>query len=133
MLRVLPLALALLLAAASVAEGKLYFEEPKPERMSLRQKAKAMDGFVRSSIECVAKVVDADERYRTQPHKRGDLIVEAVGNCYLVVRTMVNRYDRYFGEGVGEVFLMGPFLDLLPHAVRQWISEHGTGPPLAEY
>jgi len=27
---------------------------------------------------------------------------------------MIAAYDRYFGEGSGEEFFMGPYLDLLP-------------------
>jgi len=33
------------------------------------------------------------------------------------VRAMIYAYDRYYGEGSGEAFFMGPYLDVLPKAV----------------
>ena len=30
---------------------------------------------------------------------------------------MIDAYDRYYGEGTGEAFFMGPYLDVLPKAV----------------
>ncbi len=30
---------------------------------------------------------------------------------------MIDTYDRYYGEGTGEAFFMGPYLDVLPKAV----------------
>jgi len=30
---------------------------------------------------------------------------------------MIAAYDRYYGDGSGEAFLMGPYLDVLPRAV----------------
>jgi len=35
---------------------------------------------------------------------------------------MVDAYDRYYGEGAGEAFFMGPYLDVLPKAAAT-----GTG------
>jgi len=36
---------------------------------------------------------------------------------------MIEAYDRYFGDGEGEVFFMGPNLDLLPSAVSKWVRD----------
>ena len=33
---------------------------------------------------------------------------------------MIDGYDRYFGEGAGEAFFMGPYLDVLPTVVTKW-------------
>ena len=30
---------------------------------------------------------------------------------------MIDAYDSYYGEGSGEAFFMGPYLDVLPKAV----------------
>jgi hypothetical protein len=30
---------------------------------------------------------------------------------------MIDAYDRFFGDGAGEAFFMGPYLDALPAAV----------------
>jgi hypothetical protein len=32
---------------------------------------------------------------------------------------MIDAYDEYFGDGKGEAFFMGPYLDVLPRAVME--------------
>jgi hypothetical protein len=39
------------------------------------------------------------------------------------VRALIEAYDRYFGEGEGEAFFMGPYLDVLPSAVSKWVRD----------
>ena len=36
---------------------------------------------------------------------------------------MIEAYDRYFGDGEGEAFFMGPYLDVLPIAVSKWVQD----------
>ena len=43
--------------------------------------------------------------------------------CVGSVRAMIEAYDRYFGDGNGEAFFMGPYLDILPTAVTQWAKD----------
>ena len=43
--------------------------------------------------------------------------------CLGAVRTMIDAYDRYFGEGAGEAFFSGPYLDVLPGAVGKWVGD----------
>ena len=73
---------------------------------------------MRSATECIARTVAADPRFRQGPHTElGDLIVASVPSCVGPVRAMIDGYDRYFGDGTGEAFFMGPYLDALPAAV----------------
>ena len=60
-----------------------------------------------------------DPRFRKQaPHTElGDIIVASVPSCVGAVRAMIDAYDRHFGDGTGEAFFMGPYLDALPAAV----------------
>jgi hypothetical protein len=44
-------------------------------------------------------------------------------SCAIHVRIMIEAYDRYFGEGEGEAFFMGPYLDVLPSAVSKWVRD----------
>jgi hypothetical protein len=46
-----------------------------------------------------------------------------MSNCVVPVRAMIDAYDRYFGEGEGEAFFMGPYLDVLPSAVGKWVRD----------
>ena len=50
--------------------------------------------------------------------KIGDLIVDYMPACLTPVRAMIDAYDRYYGDGAGEAFFMGPYLDVLPKAVE---------------
>ena len=60
----------------------------------------------------------ADPRYGGKSGVQlGDLIVDSMPSCLTPVRAMIDAYDRYYGDGSGEAFFMGPYLDLLPKAV----------------
>ena len=72
--------------------------------------------------------VGADPRLNKKitPTGLGDLIVDAVPPCMTQVRAMIDAYDRSFGEGTGETFFLGPYLDVLPTAVSKAVI--GTAP-----
>jgi hypothetical protein len=64
------------------------------------------------------RAVVADPRYATKPPTEpGDLIVDSMPSCAGPVRAMIDAYDRYYGEGAGQAFFMGPYLDVLPKVV----------------
>ncbi len=44
-------------------------------------------------------------------------------SCVTPVRAMIDAYDRYFGDGTGEAFFMGPYLDVLPAVVNRWVPD----------
>jgi hypothetical protein len=104
----------------SVAAGPtLDHDGAAVRQMSLQQKTAAVQALVRSATECIARNVAAHPRFRKQaPNTElGDLIVASVPSCVTPVRAMIDAYDRYFGDGTGEAFFMGPYLDALPAAV----------------
>jgi len=78
---------------------------------------------VRSATECIARAVVTDVRFRSGDVALSDLIVESMPACLGPVRAMIDAYDRYFGDGTGEAFFMGPYLDVLPAAVNKWAAE----------
>jgi hypothetical protein len=88
-------------------------------QLSMQQKNAAVQALVRSATECIARTVAAHPRFQKQaPHADlGNLIVASVPSCVEPVRAMIDAYDRYFGDGTGEAFFMGPYLDALPTAV----------------
>jgi hypothetical protein len=49
--------------------------------------------------------------------------VDSVPSCVDAVRAMIDAHDRVFGEGAGETFFLGPYLDALPEAIRRLIGE----------
>jgi hypothetical protein len=87
--------------------------------LSAQQKAAATEPLVRSATECIVRAVIADPRYAKPKAQIGDLIVDSVPACLARVRAMIDAYDRYYGEGTGEAFFMGPYLDVLPRAVTE--------------
>jgi hypothetical protein len=89
-------------------------------RLSPEQKSAVTQPLVRSATECIVRAIVADPRYATNaPAELGDLIVATMPSCVAPVRAMIDAYDRYYGEGSGEAFFMGPYLDVLPKAVAQ--------------
>ena len=86
--------------------------------LSAQQKNAATQPLVRSATECIIRAVIAYPRYGTGPATElGDLIVASMPVCLKPVRAMIDAYDRYYGEGSGEAFFMGPYLDVLPKAI----------------
>ena len=117
--------LATLAAAAlivSAATGPNVEPRPVPI-LSLQQKSAAMQPLVRSATDCIARTVSADPRLGQRSADLGDLIVASMSSCSAQVRAMIDAYDRHFGDGEGEAFFMGPYLDVLPVAVSRWIRD----------
>jgi hypothetical protein len=88
-------------------------------QMSVRQKDAALLPLVQRATECIVHQVSADPRYKTElrPDEINDLIVDSIASCERAVRTMISAHDRMYGNGSGEAFLLGPYLDVLPAAV----------------
>lgn len=85
---------------------------------SPQEKVAATQPLVRSATECIVRAVVADPRFGARPEAQlGDLIVDSMPSCVAPVRAMIDAYDRYYGEGSGEAFFMGPYLDVLPRVV----------------
>jgi hypothetical protein len=103
--------------AVSIATGPAAGPTAMPS-MSAQQKSAAVQPLVRSATECIARAVRADPRFGHGD--LGDMIVDTMPRCTAQVRAMIDAYDRYFGNGAGETFFLGPYLDVLPSAVSRW-------------
>jgi methionine aminopeptidase len=115
-----PLAAAALVVAT--ATGPIAEPRLSPN-LSTEQKSAAMQPLMRSATECIARAVSANPRFGQRNSELGDLIVASMSGCTTQVRAMIEAYDRYFGDGEGEVFFMGPYLDVLPAAVTKWVRD----------
>jgi hypothetical protein len=98
----------------AVATGPL--DDPMGlDHLSPRQKDAATETLVKSATDCIVHAVFANPRYSaTGAAELGDLIVASMPSCVTPVRAMIDGYDQYYGEGSGEAFFMGPYLDALP-------------------
>ena len=114
-----PLAGAVLVM--SIAPGPVIEPQGSMTQMTAQQKNAAMQPLVRSATECIARAVAGNPRFGNNlPSDLGDLITDSIPACVRSVRAMIDGYDRYFGEGAGEAFFMGPYLDVLPTVVSRW-------------
>jgi len=111
--------LAGMLLIVNVATGPAIAPD---SHLSAPQKSAAMQPLVRSATECITRAVHADPRLGKEAAGLGDLIVDAVPSCRREVRAMIDAFDHYFGEGSGETFFMGPYLDALPTAVSKAVA-----------
>jgi hypothetical protein len=113
----------------TVSTGPINEVDPTALRLTAREKNAAMRPLVERVTECITGRVIGDSRYDTRAAAGtlGDLIVESVPPCLEPVRTMIDAYDRYYGEGSGEAFFMGPYLDVLPRAVTQRHQSENNG------
>jgi hypothetical protein len=84
--------------------------------LSMQEKLAATEPLVRSATKCIVQAVTTSPQYRSNA-QIGDLIVNSMPACLVPVRAMIDAYDRYYGDGAGEAFFMGPYLDVLPKAV----------------
>ena len=88
------------------------------------QKNAAVRPLMKSAAECIARKVAADPRY-PQLSRIGDvtdLIVDSITPCLPAVRALIDTHDEFYGEGSGETFFMGPYLDALPAAISDLIK-----------
>jgi hypothetical protein len=115
-----PLAAAALIVGAATDPNVESRPAPIP---SLQQRSAAMQPLMRSATECIARTVSADPRLGQRDADLGDLIVASMPSCSAQVRAMIDAYDRHFGNGEGEAFFMGPYLDVLPMGVINWIRD----------
>ena len=91
--------------------------------MSTPQKRAVVRPLVNSANECIARKVTADPRFTLAlASDVNELIVESVPSCLDAVRAMIDAHDRLFGDGAGESFFMGPYLDALPSAVQELVT-----------
>jgi hypothetical protein len=95
--------------------------EAPAKHLSSHQRSTAVQPFIMRATECVARTVAADPRYPAA--SIGDLIVDSMPTCADLMRRMIDTYDQYFGDGTGEAFFSGPYLDVLPTAVTKWAAE----------
>ena len=92
--------------------------------MPAELKEAAVRPLVSTATECIARTVSADPRFRA--FKSGvelnNLIVESVPACVDALRAMIDTYDRMYGDGAGQTYFMGPYLDGLPDAVSKRVK-----------
>ena len=90
-------------------------------QMSPQQKFATLRPLVRSANNCVIHAIEADPRFRrtAETADMNELIVASMAPCAEAMRSMIDAHDRLFGEGSGEAFFMGPYLEGLPLTISK--------------
>jgi hypothetical protein len=109
----------LLIMTAGAPTGDL---DGPPQHMSSQQRGAVVQLSITRATECVARTVAADPR-SADGGDIGDLIVDSMSSCVDAMRAMIDTYDQAFGDGRGEAFFSGPYLDVLPKAVSKWVAD----------
>ncbi len=109
---------SLLILTAATPEADL---DTMRAHLTHQERPAAVQPFITRATECVARSVAADPR-SSDGTKLGDLIVDSMPVCADLMRSMIDTYDQYFGDGTGEAFFSGPYLDVLPKAVGKWVA-----------
>lgn len=93
-------------------------------KLTLAQKDAAMRPLVTSATDCISGKIAADPRLQTASAGSAfnELIVETVPACADALRAMIQTFDELYGEGSGESYFMGPYLDGLPEAVTRRVK-----------
>lgn len=88
-------------------------------RMPVPRRETTLLPLVQRATDCIVRTVAADPRFRAglRPAEINDLIIDSIAACRQPVRAMIEAHDRMYGDGSGEAFLLGPYLDVLPAAV----------------
>jgi hypothetical protein len=119
-----------LLGLSLVLNVSLDVQTPMPaspaawSQLSVRQKEAALLPLVLRATDCIVRKVSADRRYSSdiRPSDVNDLIVDSISACARPVRAMIDAHNRMYGDGTGEAFLLGPYLDVLPAAVVKQVK-----------
>lgn len=118
-----------LLGLSLVLNVSLDTQTPPPgsraawTELSVRQKEAVLLPLVLRATDCIVRKVSVDRRYgaNIQPSDISDVIIDSISACARPVRAMVDAHNRMYGDGSGEAFLLGPYLDVLPAAVVQQV------------
>ncbi|MBI5113757.1 MAG: hypothetical protein HZA68_17455 [Rhodovulum sp.] len=105
--------------ALSVATGPL---DPRPSHAASPRVA--LQSRVTATTDCIVRAIAADPRFKQASAGAmiGELIVDSMPACAATVREMIDAWDASFGDGSGEAFFMGPFLDVLPAAASRMLA-----------
>ncbi len=112
-------AIPLLILTAATPDSDLA----RQPHLSSQQRSAAVQPFINRATECVARSVAENPRF-SDASQLGNLIVDLMPPCADLMRAMIATYDDYFGDGTGEAFFSGPYLDVLPTAISKWAAQH---------
>jgi len=115
------------LGLSLVLHVSLDAQPPEPAaraQMAMGHKDATLLPLVRRATNCILRRALADPRYSRdiRADELNDVIIDSIEACMRPVRAMIDAHDRLYGNGSGEAFLLGPYLDVLPSAVGKQVK-----------
>jgi len=95
-------------------------DNPDSVRLSKAEKAAIVQRIVNHAADCVVREIRAAK----STADLSDQIVAVMPVCAGTMRTMIESFDANYGEGSGETFFSGSFLDWLPNAVAKRLQQY---------
>lgn len=102
--------------------GPMDVDLAKRSPPTVVEKSAIVQEFVNRATDCVVHAVESNSQGPAEAAHVGELIVAAMPACVDPMRAMIDSFDRNFGDGAGETFFTGAYLDALPRAVSKRIS-----------
>jgi hypothetical protein len=91
-------------------------DSPGAVKLSNAEKAAVVQRVVNHATDCVVRQIEASDKTL---ESLGEQIVAAMPPCAATMRAMIDSFDANYGEGTGEAFFTGSFLDVLPQVVSK--------------
>lgn len=110
----------LLLMCANVAHASR--ESPlQQEEVVSREKMQRIMNLTSKTTECVVK--EALKFSKRRNIDLADVLIDKRSPCAAIVRELVTAVDEVYGEGEGDKYLMGYYLDELPQIIENRIEK----------
>lgn len=118
--------LSLVIAVAIESPHASLSDSAVRMQMSSQQKSAVIQPLMRSATDCIVRAVAADPKFQSSmsPGAINELIVASMSVCIEPMRAMIEAHDRLYGEGSGQAFFMGPYLEVLPAAVSRQVRSN---------
>ena len=118
------LGLSLVVHVSLDIQPPVPLKSPVQAQMSMGHQDATLLPLVRRATNCILRKASADPRYSRDigTDELNDVIIDSIEACMKPVRAMIDAHDRLYGNGSGEAFLLGPYLDVLPAAVIKQVK-----------
>jgi len=99
-------------------------QAPVWSELSVADRQARLLPLVARATDCILRRIADDPRDRPdlRPDELNAMIADSLRGCARPLRAMIDMHDRLYGEGSGEAFLLGPYLDVLPSAVVRQVQ-----------
>jgi len=107
--------------AAMLMQASAVVQSDEPPRISVQEKYERVKPLITEAVICFARNIASFPLGKAKD--LGDEIQAAAPACVGAINVLIEGYDVYFGKGAGDHYFNGPFLDMLPERVMDYLKE----------